>query len=133
MHASFISAARAHNDTWDVNRFSEAPDQALNRSLNLHTLRGSLNALRFEHAYLQYWAVRFCQDCCSAMLDEIDLLWPIDRILSMLNDPIWCHLRDEALGHCKSCDNNLCGKYVHIDGNAKVFRSCCHNKDEELF
>lgn len=67
------------------------------------------------------------------MLDEIDLLWPIDRILSMLNDPIWCHLRDEALEHCRSCDNNLCGKYVHIDGNAEVFRSCCHNKDEELF
>jgi hypothetical protein len=60
MHARFGAAARAHNDTWDLYRFSEAPEQALDRMLHRRTLRGSLNERRFEFAYLKYCAVRFC-------------------------------------------------------------------------
>jgi hypothetical protein len=133
MHASFVSATRAHNGTFDLHRFDGAPDLGLDVMHVRRSQRGSLFKDRFELAYLQYWAVRFCQESCPSMLDEIDLCWPLDRILSMLNDPFWCQLRDEALEHSKSCDARLCGEYVHIDGNAKVFRDCCHNKDEELF
>ncbi|GAQ93069.1 hypothetical protein KFL_012810030 [Klebsormidium nitens] len=133
MHASFVSAVRAHNASFDLDRFSEEPEAALQRLRRRRTLRGSLNRERFELAYFQFWAVRFCQDHCPSLLDDIDLREPIDNILNKLNDPFWCHLRDEALEHSKKCENGLCGRYCHFDGNAKVFRACCAKKDEELF
>ncbi|GAQ87554.1 hypothetical protein KFL_003600140 [Klebsormidium nitens] len=125
MHATFVSAVRAHDDMFDLERFSEDPGAALNVMQNRHVLRGSLHRDRFERGYLQYWAIRFCQEHCPTMLSEIDLCQPIDTILSQINDPFWCQLRDEALEHSRRCDNPLCGRYAHFDGNAKVFRKCC--------
>ncbi|GAQ91126.1 hypothetical protein KFL_007310030 [Klebsormidium nitens] len=133
MHASFVSAVRAHNASFDLDRFSEEPGAALERLRRRRSLRGCLNRERFEHAYFQFWAVRFCQEHSPSLLEEIDLREPIDNILSGLSDPFWCHLRDEALEHSKKCDHELCGRYCHFDGNAKVFRSCCAKKNETLF
>jgi hypothetical protein len=48
-------------------------------------------------------------------------------------DPFWCQLKDEAQQHPAVCSNPLCGCYVHVDGNCKVIRDCCRNKDEELY
>ncbi|GAQ80641.1 hypothetical protein KFL_000580360 [Klebsormidium nitens] len=132
-HVTFAGAVRAHNDLWGLDRFSEAPEAALETMRWRRSLRGSLHREIFERTYLQYWAIRFCQDGCPSLLDEIDLRWPVDRILSLLNDPIWCQLRDEALAHSKQCKDPLCGQYDHLDGNAKVFRDCCRQKDVEQF
>ncbi|GAQ92741.1 hypothetical protein KFL_011160030 [Klebsormidium nitens] len=133
MHASFVSAVHAHNASFGLDRFSEEPGAALQRLRRRRSLRGSLNRERFEHAYLHFWAVRFCQKHCPSLLGTIDLREPIDSVLCSLNDPFWCHLRDEALEHSKKCENELCGRYCHFDGNAKVFRACCAEKDSELF
>lgn len=48
-------------------------------------------------------------------------------------DAFWCQLRDEAQSHPSLCKDALCGRYVHVDGNCKVIRDCCHFKDQELY
>lgn len=82
---SFSAAVNAHNGLYGLQRFSAAPDLALQVTQHLRTQRGALNVKRFEEGYLLSWVLRFCQQHCEGQLAEIDLRWPLDILIQRVS------------------------------------------------
>lgn len=97
---SFTAATRIHHGYHGLQRFSQAPELAMEVRRHLHSQRGALCKKRLEEAYFLYWVVRFCQDHCQSQLQEIDLLWPLDALIErvglQLLDPILLSLHSIA-------------------------------------
>ncbi|GAX86515.1 hypothetical protein CEUSTIGMA_g13922.t1 [Chlamydomonas eustigma] len=90
-----------------------------------------MSAQRFEEAYLKNALLDVCSNMCPELALSMNLRVALDDRLDAVHDPMWHHLNEEFFKHAATSEaSSLCGRFLMIDGNAKVFRSHCRHKAE---